>query len=261
MSFAARPRVKVHKIAATGLCFTGFYIGGFLLAAVWFNLLRLWCFDEKKRQKAVRSSLSLSFRFFLWLLGAFGLAKVQSCNIEELRADRGCIIVANHPSLIDYVIMAALLKDVNCVFKAELKHHFFFRGVIKAAGYLANSDPQELMQESRQCLEEGQNILIFPEGTRTNRSLPLKLHKGAAAMAVALDRPLRIVTIGCSEEFLSKQKRWYDVPPKIPVFTVTALDVLNWADFMKDPEDKELLGLMCRRINRHLTSVFNQVYA
>lgn len=253
--------MRAYRIAATGLCFTGFYLGGFLLALVWFNLLRLWCFDRQKRQKAVRASLSLSFRFFLRLLDVLGLTKIESSNIEKLRSDRGCIIVANHPSLIDYVIMAALLKEVNCVFKAELKHHFFFKGVIKAAGYLANDDPGELMEESRACLEEGQNILIFPEGTRTNRQEPIKLHKGAAALAVALDRPLRIVTIGCFEEFLSKQKRWYDVPSQTPVYTVTALDKLNWADFMEEPGDKEFLGLMCRRINRHLTSVFNQVYA
>ena len=51
--------------------------------------------------------------------------------------------------------------------KEALRHNFFLKGIVKATGYLANDDPEAFLQLGSACLAQGEDLLIFPEGTST----------------------------------------------------------------------------------------------
>lgn len=247
--------VKAYKIAATALCFSLFYAGGLLLSLVWFNLLHLCIRDELRLQQLSRRSIQLSFKCFIGMLCFLRLIKVKCAELDKLQQAQGLIIACNHPSLIDYVIMTALLDDLNCVFKAELTRSFFLHGVIKGARYLSNADPQKLFTGAGQCISRGEKLLIFPEGTRTVRGQPLKLHRGTAALCVKLNCPLYVVGISCTQELLSKERRWYDIPAHTPCYHIEPLQLLNKTDFISDESEQDLDPLIIRRMNRTLTSL------
>ncbi len=76
-------------------------------------------------------------------------------------------MVANHPSLIDYVMLASVMPETDCMVKSALLKNPFVSGVIRAADYLINDQADALLPASRQRLQQGDTILIFPEGTRT----------------------------------------------------------------------------------------------
>ena len=220
----------LYRALLTPLCFIIFNGGALVLSLIWFHLLNLVVRNPKRRQYYARLSVSLSFRFFIKMLCVLRLIKVRFEHFERLSCEGsrpGVILVANHPSLIDYVLIASRLEHINCVVKEALRHNFFLKGIVKATGYLANDDPEAFLQQGSACLAQGEDLLIFPEGTRTSRQREFRLRRGAAALAVHSGRPLQVITITLSTEFLSKEKRWYHVPRTCPEYVLSVGEKLS----------------------------------
>lgn len=158
---------RLWRAAMTGFCFALFGVGGLLLSLIWFNLLLIVVRDSTRRRHLARRSISASFRVFLNVVKAVGVLDYQIKGREILRQERGCLVVANHPSLIDYVMLASVMPETDCLVKSALLKNPFVSGVIRAADYLINDRADTLLPASRQRLQQGDTILIFPEGTRT----------------------------------------------------------------------------------------------
>lgn len=234
----------------TGCCFALFGLGGLVLSVLWFNLLLLIQADGVRRRQSARRAISASFRFFLRSARAVGVLDYDIDGIRTLQQDRGCLIVANHPTLIDYVLLASVMPDVDCLVKASLQHNFFFRGVIRAAAYLINDKADRLLPDCQQRLAQGEAVLIFPEGTRSRHGQALVLQRGAANIAVRCGCDLRIVHIRCSQHTLSKQRRWYHIPARKPFFSVKVGERISSTTFITG--EPAILPLAARRLNRFL---------
>lgn len=233
----------------TGCCFILFALGGLWLSLGWMNLLRVVQPDKRKRRQQARRSIATSFRFFLSCARATGVLDYRIEGLETLQRERGCLVVANHPTLIDYVLLASVMPEVDCLVKADLQRNIFFRGVIRAADYLINSQADSLLPACRQRLAQGDVILIFPEGTRTQPGQPLALQRGAANIAVRCGCDLRVVHIRCSQQTLGKHSRWYQIPNEKPLFTLTVTQRVSSASFITS---HDALPLAARRLNRFL---------
>lgn len=241
---------RVWRLAMTGFCFALFGVGGLLLSLVWFNLLLIVQRDCAKRRRLARRSISASFRFFMNVMRLTGVLDYRIDNLDALRSERGCLVIANHPTLIDYVILASVMPETDCLVKSALLRNPFVSGVIRAADYLINSEADTLLAASQQRLAQGDTLLIFPEGTRTRVGEAMTLQRGAANIAVRCNSDLRVVVIHCSEHLLDKKSRWYDVPPRKPFFTVDVRERVNIHDFYDATEQEPALA--ARQLNRHL---------
>lgn len=107
------------RLVMTGFCFVLFGVGGLLLSLVWFNLLLIVQRDRTNRRRLARRSIAASFRFFLTVARGLGVLDYRIHNLDALRNDRGCLVVANHPTLIDYVILASVMPETDCLVKAR----------------------------------------------------------------------------------------------------------------------------------------------
>ena len=234
----------------TGLCFVLFGVGGLLLSLVWFNLLNLVQRDRARRRRLARRSIAASFRAFLSVARALGVLDYRVDNVDALRQERGCLVVANHPTLIDYVLIASVMPETDCLVKGALLRNPFVSGAIRAADYLINSEADTLLSTCQQRLAQGETLLIFPEGTRTQVGKAIKLQRGAANIAVRCGSALRLVIIHCSEHLLYKQSRWYNIPPNKPFFTVAVRERIGIHDFYDAAVHEPALA--ARELNRHL---------
>ncbi|WP_048697089.1 lysophospholipid acyltransferase family protein [Erwinia piriflorinigrans] len=235
------------RIMMTGVCFALFGLGGLLLSLVWFNLLLLVVRDAERRRRMARRSISCSFRLFLYCCRRSGVFDYRIEGAELLARDRCCLVVANHPSLLDYVLLASVMPEADCLVKAGLLKNPFVCGAIRAADYLVNSQGETLLAESQQRLDQGDAIILFPEGTRTRYGEALKLQRGAANLAVRCGCDLRLVHIICTQRMLDKQSRWYQVPLAKPLFTVRVQQRIASQPFIAGEGD------MQPRAVRHLT--------
>lgn len=238
------------RLIMTGLFFLLFGAGGLLLSLVWFNLLRGFCPEATTRRRLARQSIAASFRLFLRSARRVGVLDYRIDGTDLLRQDRGSLILANHPTLIDYVLLASVMPEAGCVVKDALRRNPFFSGVIRAADYLVNSQADTMLDACRARLDGGENIIIFPEGTRSRPGAPLTLQRGASHIAVRCGCPMRIVHICCSQHLLNKNSRWYDVPPEKPFFEVKVNTLLSAAAYTGQYPDEP--SLAARQLNRHL---------
>lgn len=238
------------RLVMTGLCFVLFGLGGLMLSLVWFNVLLLVQRDKIRRRRLARRSIAASFRFFLWVAKTLGVLDYRIEGSDILRHERGCLVVANHPTLIDYVLLASVMPETDCLVKSALLRNPFLGGVVRAADYLINSQADTLLPACQQRLAQGDTLMIFPEGTRTRPGEAMTLQRGAANIAVRCNSDLRIVLIHCSEHLLDKNSRWYDVPPRKPMFTVQVRERVKIKNYY-DAKSQEP-ALAARQLNRHL---------
>ncbi|WP_127960184.1 lysophospholipid acyltransferase family protein [Serratia microhaemolytica] len=241
---------RAWRLVMTWCCFALFGLGGLLLSLVVFNLMLVMVPDSKRRSRLARRMISLSFRLFLAITKFLRLLDYRIEGKQLLRSERGCVVVANHPTLLDYVLLASVMAETDCLVKSTLLKNPFVSGVIRAADYLVNSQGETLLAESEARLARGDTLLIFPEGTRTRQGETITLQRGAANIAVRCRSDLRIVVIRCSEQLLTKQSKWYSVPPSKPLFTITVQSRVSIDDFHHS--ETQPATVAARELNRYL---------
>src|SRR5207245_4177193 len=122
-----------------------------------------------------RRLLAASSRCFIALLRLLGVIELAVAGRDRLERLRGAVVVANHPSLLDVVLLLSLIPNAQCVVKHQLWRNPFLRRVVAAAGYIRNDQPAEaFLACCVASLRAGQNLLIFPEGTRTRPGRPVR---------------------------------------------------------------------------------------
>ncbi len=222
---------QLWRLFATAFGFFTFGVGGLFLTLVFFPLVHLFVSDVERRKAVAQSTIRQAFRFFIAEIKWLRVIDVKIEGRELLEQDRGCVLVANHPTLIDYVLITSLLPQCDCIVKEALWHNPFVRGAITAAGYVDNSDTAEMLSKCDTLLKKGRVLLVFPEGTRTIPGEKLQLKRGAAQIAVRSRCDLRVIHIHCAPSFLNKGKKWHQLPVVKPFFLVQVMEKVNIRNF------------------------------
>lgn len=245
---------RTSRVLATAVCFAVFGLGSLGLGLLGPPLLQLVRRDPRAQTRAVRTVVRGFFRFFIALLRALGVLTYEVHGAERLQR-QGLLILANHPSLIDVIFILSLAEQSGCVVKSALARNPFTRGPVKVAGYITNDAGVEMVDACRRRLEAGENLLIFPEGTRTPADGRIALHRGAANVAVRCRRNVTPVSITCVPRGLAKGQKWYQVPHRRMHFTIQVHPDLSPEPFL-DGAAAEPVAV--RRLNEHLTRFFQQ---
>lgn len=201
------------RLIATAASFTLFGIGGVLLRVLVFPVLSLLPGDAAAQQRRARQVVSWNFRTFVKFMHRSGVLTYQVEGAERLGRP-GQMIIANHPSLIDVVVTIAFTRNANCVVKQSLWNNPCMRGPIRSAGYISNSGSMDMLDEAAEVLQQGQTLVIFPEGTRTTPGSPPEFHRGAAAIALRGARVITPVVISVTPTTLTKAEPWYRIPAR-----------------------------------------------
>ncbi|MCL2524622.1 MAG: 1-acyl-sn-glycerol-3-phosphate acyltransferase [Betaproteobacteria bacterium] len=250
---------RCWRIVATGFCFAVFGFGGLLVLCLLFPLLRILVWRRSLRQALARDIVSLGFWLFCKLMTAVGVISYEVRGREKLRR-RGLLIVANHPSLIDVVMLVSLLRQPDCVVKAAAWRNPFMLGPVLLCGFIRNQDGPQLIEDCIASIRRGGNLVIFPEGTRTRINALLQrevnpLQRGAANIAVRGKLPLTPVVITVTEPMLTKQQPWYRAPRRRPHFVLNVLDDMDTTHLV--PVDTPPV-LAARIVTEHLSNFFDR---
>jgi 1-acyl-sn-glycerol-3-phosphate acyltransferase len=214
------PLQRLWRIGATGSAFALFGIAALALAAFAFPLLRVLPGAPHERKRRAQRLIHRSFRAFLAYMQLVGLSEIRVRGLERLREAEPQLVVANHPSLLDVVILVSLMPQLDCVVKREAWSNPFMRGVVAAAGYIPNDSGEALVDRCVECIEQRNSLLIFPEGTRSPEGGLGCFQRGAAHTALRSGRPLLPVVIRCDPPTLMRGQKWYDVPPRRMQFSL-----------------------------------------
>jgi len=210
------------RLFVTGIAFALFSLGGLVMTVAYFPLLNLIVRNREKRASVVQLTIHRAFRWYIWIVKTIGVLSIDVENAEYLRGLKGTLIIANHPTLLDTVFLMGQMNKAQCIVKHELWNNFFLGGVMRAADYVRNDqDPAKLIDDCVAVLERGDNLIIFPEGTRTRPDEILgKLQRGVANVALSSSAPILPVVIHCNHTTLAKGEPWYRIPPTKLAFKI-----------------------------------------
>jgi len=233
-------------LIGTAIGFSLFGVGGLILCLTLFPLLTVVYRDHRQRHDRVRFVIRYTFKAYLWSLEFLGVIKVKTTDLEGLQDLKGVLIICNHPSLLDVVVIMAHLKNIQCVVKKELWKNPFLGGVVRAAGYIRNDlNPEQFYKDCKEQLNRGENIVIFPEGTRSIPGKPLKLHRSLGNLAIAAESDMKALTMDCHPITLIKGEKWYKIPLRRPVFHLKGGRFFPCMDYKSDlPRSLRVRALM-----------------
>jgi 1-acyl-sn-glycerol-3-phosphate acyltransferase len=167
-----------------------------------------------------RAVIALAYRFFWAAASASGMMRIDAACLDALRDERGLIFVANHPTMLDALLLVARLPRSACIMKADLMRNIFLGAGARLARYIRNDSARTMVRLAVDDLKNGGQLVIFPEGTRTV-SPPLNRFKpGVTLIAKLAQAPIQTVFIDTDSPYLAKGWPLWRVPPFPIVFTL-----------------------------------------
>jgi len=195
-------------------------------------------------------------RWWLATLSRIVGTRVTVEGRENLDPGRPCLILANHKSAHDILVLARVLP-IHFKFFADHKLFSkpFFGWCMSLAGYLPinrsnHSQARTSILKGTGILKDGRaSLLIFPEGTRCERPVIQDFKYGFLKIATEAKRPLQPVILDGTEAAKPKSTFWFRpahvhvsiLPPEPAV----RIQRENW-----DQEKKRFEEIFRREYNR-----------
>lgn len=241
------------RVVATTLSFVVFGVWAAALTVTVAAGVALFVRARERRQRLARSYIRSLFGSFLSFIQFLG---VVSLDIDErtrvaLAAERGSVVVANHPSFIDVLVLISLIEQTNCVVKRALWHNPLLSWGVRLAGYIPSGEPEALFEACNAALRRNETVIVFPEATRTRPGEPVRLQRGAANIALHADAAIRLVRIRCEPPLLAKGVKWYQVPDTRPCLALRVGGSVRAREFL-------VAGELRNAAARRLTLVLQQ---
>ena len=199
----------LYQMLAKHFCYLFFGLGSVVLALLVFPWIRVFVHPKEKFQVEARKFVSASFRMFSNVMKGLGVLNLKAGDKSRWRNIHGKVIVANHPSVLDFVFIMSLVPNANCIVRSGLAKTVI-GGVVRQC-YIVNSlDFEELCRLCKETIDKGNNVIIFPEGTRTPRHGKNPFKKGAARIAYYSKCDILPVLVGGNDKYgLGKHDPWF----------------------------------------------------
>ena len=188
------------------------FFGGFGLALSLFSLLTGWLPPTERVGRFYQRLIHWNFALFHWWCTAARLVYLRYEGFDRLPRG-GCVLVANHPALIDITCLLARLPEAMCIFKPAIRRNPVLGAAARRAGYLASDGGHDVIRAAAAKVAAGHTLVIFPEGTRTppgEAMLPFK--PSFVLIARRAHAPIQLVRITTDSNVLTKGRAWWRSP-------------------------------------------------
>ena len=172
-----------------GVLQTAAFYGAYLMFAVVGSLVSVICMVPAVLFRGARARgfgqklIHKLFRFFVGYVRAFGLVELDTSELSGLRESGGLIVAANHPCLLDVVLMVSQMPQTVCLMKGSLARNIVLSGTARLAGYVHNESGLGLVRKcevaatgrgqlagvSRRHAHCGRKIAALQNGFRAGR--------------------------------------------------------------------------------------------
>lgn len=126
-----------------------------------------------KKAKNAEERIALRMQYATTILKKLNIT-IKVLNKEKIPEDGKFLLISNHRSIIDPLIVELALKDSKIdgfwVAKKELYNSFFFGNMTRNAGSILldreASNMSSFFKDTKEIVKQGHSIFVFPEGTR-----------------------------------------------------------------------------------------------
>jgi 1-acyl-sn-glycerol-3-phosphate acyltransferase len=161
--------------------------------------------------------------------GFFALLRILAPRLrvsvqDDISSIRSSVIVCNHLSYLDPILMISLLRRQKTIVKGVFFRVPFVSWVVRISGYIpATGEPAlvPLMMERIEGMEgylaSGGNLFVFPEGTRSRDGRLGSFSKGAFSIARRCRAPIHILRIQNTGALWSPGRFLFNATEKIEI--------------------------------------------
>jgi len=158
-----------------------------------------------------------------WLLvKLMPIWKVRITGREKAQKENTYVIISNHQSILDILLVNCLCYNYKWISKIENTKVPVLGWYLRMAGYITvdrgNKESKEkMLEKSKECLKNNISVMIFPEGTRSaDREIGF-FKRGAFQLAIEENKPILPVVIDGSGGVLPKHGLIFSTGHKIRV--------------------------------------------
>jgi 1-acyl-sn-glycerol-3-phosphate acyltransferase len=208
-----------------------------------------------KRAHTGIEKLELRRDYAKTLLGKLGIG-VKIIGKEKLARGKQYLLISNHRSVIDPLIIELALKDSDIyghwISKKELYNSFFFGVFTRNAGTIlldrSSSQMSSFFKKIKECVAAGDSIFVFPEGTRTKDDARLSEFKDGSQL-IAVKNRLDILPVYIKKDSNNTLKQALSRNPKNSTVVIEIGDVIDYKDRSMSLEDayRKMFGISERR--------------
>lgn len=132
---------------------------------------------------------------------------------DNIKKNKAYVIVSNHQTLIDILVIYTLFKHFKWVAKNSLLKIPFLGWNMALNGYIIikRTDAKsqiKMMKHSEKVLKTGSSIMIFPEGTRSADGNMGRFKRGAFILSEVADVPVIPIALHNIDKAVRKNSLW-----------------------------------------------------
>ena len=199
------------RMALTAYCFVQFavqvlWLGKWVIP----RILKSRGKDAEKRSQALLHAHQ-HVAIYLNTLSRLGLISFEFVGVP---IKGPAVVVANHPSLLDFIVLLRDFPNAICLYKSQTRDNPVLSDFVNVAGYIEGMDgtreaSKRIVDECCQRLKEGHHVAFFPEGTRSESNSSIgRFRSTGFYAAIKSGVAVQPVMIYCDPLFLGKNQSW-----------------------------------------------------
>lgn len=162
-----------------------FSMGSLFNTIAGFLLITLSAGKSKRTRLWYHHLLMITSKMMVYIM--FNVKK-RVKGLEREKFDQAAVIISNHQSHIDIMLMLMLNPKMILLTNDWVQRNFFYGRIVRMADFYPILDHlHEHVDLLRKKTDEGYSIMIFPEGTRSETGKIGRFHKGAFYLAEQLN--------------------------------------------------------------------------
>ena len=250
--WSPRRLARGWRALRTGVAFVSFGVGAIVVGVI----IRLAArgapaYREVRAQRIVHRA----FRVFTLWVTCLGLLRTSWIDAQRLSGGGARLFVANHPTLIDIVLLLTRLPQADCIVKTAARRNPLMRAIVARAGYLANDEGDGVVEACAARIAAGRSVLLFPEGTRSPLGGLRRFQRGAAHIALRSGCAIVPIVITCRPPTLFKGQPWHDVSDRRAQYVLRVVEPINPARYLNADTS---LPVAARRLTADLQALYEQ---
>lgn len=198
----------------------------------------------------------------------FAVTRPRWSGAQNVPRDTGCVVAANHVTMVDPVTTAHFLYDNGFAGRILAKESLFrvpvLGAVLRSAGMVpvhrGTARAADSLRGAVEAVRAGECVVVFPEGTLTRDPdmWPMAGKTGVARIALETRAPVVPVAQWGTHRLLARYGKVLKPVPRKPV-TVVAGAPVDLSDLYDRPHDGATLREATERVMDAITGLLEEV--